>query len=98
MVSWTAQIHYDTTIWYQYRRSHISIFKNNTLPTELDQFQSSELQDRDDYKDTEHILNMLRHQKELKSEMKDYQQEHHKATYMDDAWNNNSPGLGLGLW
>ena len=69
-----------------------------TLPTELDQFQSSELQDRNDYKDTEHILNMLRHQKELKSEMKDYQQEHHKATYMDDAWNNNSPGLGLGLW
>ena len=65
---------------------------------ELAEFQSSELQDRDDYKDTERILNMLRHQKELKSEMKEYQAEHHKATYMDDAWNNNSVGLGLGLW
>ena len=97
MVSWNAQIHHAS---YYAGIGGLTFLSSKiyTLPTELDQFQSSELQDRDDYKDTEHILNMLRHQKELKSEMKDYQQEHHKATYMDDAWNNNSPGLGLGLW
>ena len=43
-----------------------------TLPkTELETFQSSELQNRDDYKDTQRVLHMLRTQKELKDEMKE---------------------------
>ena len=43
-----------------------------TLPkTELKTFQSSELQNRDDYKDTQRVLHMLRTQKELKDEMKE---------------------------
>ena len=47
----------------------------NLLPilpkTELETFQSSELQNRDDYKDTQRVLHMLRTQKELKDEMKE---------------------------
>ena len=43
-----------------------------TLPKiELETFQSTELQNRDDYKDTQRVLHMLRTQKELKDEMKE---------------------------
>ena len=48
--------------------------------------------------DTEHVLHMLRTQKELKTEMKEYVADHHKETYMDTAWGNNVAGLGSGLW
>lgn len=68
---------------------------------ELVEFQSSEsgkLQNRNDYQDTRRVLGMLRKQSELKHEMKEYRDEHHKETYSDIAWMNNSPGLGLGLW
>mmetsp|Transcript_27114 Transcript_27114/g.58299 ORF Transcript_27114/g.58299 Transcript_27114/m.58299 type:complete len:129 (-) Transcript_27114:156-542(-) len=71
------------------------------LADELNEFQSSELgslQGRDDYMDTRRVAEMLKAQSQLKHNMEDYVAEHHKETYMADAWGNASSGLGLGLW
>ncbi len=68
--------------------------------TELAQFEASEgtLQGRDDYKDTHEVLHMLRAQTELQHEMEEYTHSHHKPSYSEVAWMNNTPGLGVGLW
>ena len=81
-----------------YLSSHI--FPHHAYQIEIAQFQSTdgELQGREDYKDTQQVLQMLREQSQLKHHQENYLRDHHKVTYMDDAWNNNSAGLGLGLW
>ena len=70
--------------------------------TDLTQFQSSENQGHDDYRDTREVRDMLHLQAELQHKLDDWQREHKGSAApapVADNWQlQTPPGMGLGLW